>query len=69
MRVVASIKLQVISRLIRALHLDMSMNDMLWDAKFAASQDVLDQLADAGHQEYLLGQTEDFDPDETFEGE
>ncbi|MBA3869910.1 MAG: hypothetical protein H0X30_12255 [Anaerolineae bacterium] len=57
------------SRLIHALHLDKDMNDVLWDIKFAASQDVLEQLADVGHQEYLLGQTEDFDPDETFEGE
>jgi hypothetical protein len=38
-------------------------NDVLWDEKFAASQDVLDQLADAGHREYMAGQTEEFDPD------
>lgn len=37
--------------------------DLLWDEKFAASQDVLDQLADAGHREYMAGQTEEFDPD------
>jgi len=63
--------LQVISRLVHVLHLDtnMRMNDLLWDAKFAASQDVLDRMADEAHQEYLAGQTEEFDLDENFEGE
>lgn len=37
--------------------------DALWDEKFAASQDVLDKLADAAHREYLAGETEEFDPD------
>lgn len=45
------------------LHEAVAAYDSLWDEKFAASQDVLDQLADAAHQEYLDGQTEDFDPD------
>jgi hypothetical protein len=40
-----------------------SVNDALWDAKFAASQDALERIADEAHQEYLAGQTEDFDPD------
>ena len=45
------------------LHEAVATYDAIWDEKFAASQDVLDQLADAGHQDYLSGQTEDFDPD------
>jgi hypothetical protein len=43
------------------------INDILWDKKFAASQDFLDKLAYDAHQEYLAGQTEDFDPDEIFD--
>jgi len=42
---------------------DVLLHDALWDAQFAASQDFLDQLADAAHQEYLAGETEAFDPD------
>jgi hypothetical protein len=37
--------------------------DKLWDETFAKSQDILDQLADEAHAEYLAGLTEDFDPD------
>lgn len=43
--------------------LNEKLDNVLWDAQFAASQDMLDQLADEAHQEYLAGQTEDFDPD------
>ena len=49
--------------LLALFHEAIAAYDALWDEKFAASQDVLDQLADAGHQEYLAGQTEEFDPD------
>lgn len=42
---------------------DVLVHDALWNAQFAASQDFLDQLADAAHLEYLAGETEEFDPD------
>lgn len=52
------------SDVLRALlHEAVTTNDALWDEKFANSQDILDRLADEGHQEYLAGNTEDFDPD------
>ncbi len=52
------------SDVLRALlHEATAADDALWDEKFANSQDVLDQLADEAHQEYLDGRTEDFDPD------
>jgi hypothetical protein len=41
--------------------------DALWDKTFADSQDLLSQLADEAHQEYLAGLTEDFDPDDDTE--
>ena len=63
MRKVARIKLRVISHLVRLLPLNARLDDVLWDAQFAASQDMLDQLVDEAHQEYLAGKTEDFDPD------
>lgn len=49
---------------LRALLHDVAeIYDALWDKTFADSQDVLDQLADEAHTEYLAGHTEDFDPD------
>jgi hypothetical protein len=39
------------------------IHDQLWDAQFAASHDLLRELADEAHQEYLAGKLEDFDPD------
>ena len=45
------------------LHEAVAVYDKLWDEKFAASQDLLDKLADEAHEEYLNGQTEEFDPD------
>ena len=65
-------KLQVTSLLTRTFHLNLKMydvllHDALWDAQFAASQDVLQQLADEAHQDYLTGLTEDFDPDNDFD--
>lgn len=39
----------------------------LWDAKFAASIDVLERLSEEAHQEYLAGQTESFDPNDDSE--
>ena len=45
------------------LHEAVATHDALWDEKFANSQDVLDRLADEGHQAYLAGETEEFDPD------
>jgi hypothetical protein len=70
--VVTRNKLQVTSLRTRTFHLNLKMNDVLlhealWDAQFAASQDVLEQLADEAHQEYLAGLTEDFDPDNDFD--
>jgi histidine triad (HIT) family protein len=38
--------------------------DALWDKTFAESQDLLEQLADEAHADYLAGRVEDFDPDE-----
>lgn len=37
--------------------------DALWDKTFENSQDLLNQLAEEAHDEYLAGLTEDFDPD------
>jgi hypothetical protein len=37
--------------------------DALWDEKFAASQDVLDKLAENALAKYHAGLTEEFDPD------
>ncbi len=45
------------------LHDAVAISDALWDKTFAETQDVLDQLADEAHTEYLAGRTEDFDPD------
>ncbi len=39
-------------------------DEALWDEQFAKSQDILHQLAQEAHDEYLAGRTEDFDPDE-----
>jgi hypothetical protein len=43
------------------LHDAVAIYDKLWDKTFAETQDLLDQLADEAHAEYLAGQTEDFD--------
>ena len=37
--------------------------DTLWDQTFADSQDLLSQLSDEAHEEYIAGLTEEFDPD------
>ena len=39
------------------------IHDQLWDVQFAASHDLLREMADEAHQEYLSGTLEDFDPD------
>jgi len=39
------------------------LHDELWDKQFAASENVLDQLAEETLAEYHAGLTEDFDPD------
>jgi len=39
------------------------IHDQLWDAQFAASQDLLHEMAEEVHAEYLAGTLEDFDPD------
>jgi hypothetical protein len=39
------------------------IHDQLWDAQFAASQDLLHEMAEEAHAEYLAGTLEDFDPD------
>ncbi|HLY27789.1 MAG TPA: hypothetical protein VKQ72_15695 [Aggregatilineales bacterium] len=39
-------------------------DEELWDAQFAASQDVLEKLSREAHEQYLAGLTEDFDPDD-----
>ncbi|MBI1278264.1 MAG: hypothetical protein GC179_09070 [Anaerolineaceae bacterium] len=39
------------------------LHDRLWDEQFAASQDLLSELAAEAHQEYLAGNTEELDPD------
>jgi hypothetical protein len=44
------------------LHEAAALSDARWERSFAASQDVLDRLADEAHAEYVAGQTEDFDP-------
>lgn len=38
-------------------------DERLWDAQFAASQDLLEQMAEEAHQEHLAGRTEILDPD------
>ncbi len=38
-------------------------DDAQWDEQFASSPDVLEFLAREGHEEYLQGLTDDFDPD------
>lgn len=39
------------------------IHDQLWDAQFATSPDLLREMAEEAHQEYLSGTLEDFDPD------
>ena len=39
------------------------IHDHLWDAQFAASEDLLHEMAEEAHAEYLAGTLEDFDPD------
>ncbi len=39
------------------------IHDQLWDAQFATSHDLLREMAEEAHQEYLAGTLEDFDPD------
>ena len=46
------------------LHEAVLVYDAIWDKAFAESQDLLDQLADEAHAEYLAGETEDFEPDD-----
>jgi hypothetical protein len=36
-------------------------DEALWDAQFAASQDVLEHLSQEAHEDYLAGRTEDCD--------
>ncbi len=43
---------------------DEAADEALWDEQFAKSQDLLEQMAEEAHQEYLAGLTEDFDPDD-----
>jgi hypothetical protein len=38
-------------------------SDRRWDDLFASSQDVLAQLADEAHEDYLAGRTEPLDPE------
>jgi hypothetical protein len=38
-------------------------SDRRWDDLFARSQDVLSQLADEAHADYLAGRTEPLDPE------
>lgn len=45
------------------LHDAAEIYDALWDKTFADTQDLLDQLADEAHKDYVAGRTEDFDPD------
>jgi hypothetical protein len=42
---------------------ELAADEALWDKQFADSQDVLDQLAESIHADYIAGLTEDFDPD------
>lgn len=42
---------------------DETLADAEWDALFAESRDILEQLAQEAHEEYLAGLAEDFDPD------
>ena len=44
--------------------LNLTEEDTLWDKTFENSQDLLERLADEAHENYLAGETEDFDPDE-----
>ena len=39
------------------------IHDQLGDAQFAASPDLLHDMAEAAHAEYLAGTLEDFDPE------
>ncbi len=39
------------------------IHDQLWDAQFTTSQDLLHEMAEEAHAEYLAGTLEDFDPD------
>jgi hypothetical protein len=40
---------------------DIAADEALWDEQFAKSQDVLDQLSQEAHEDYLAGRTEDCD--------
>ena len=42
---------------------ELAADDALWDEQFAASQDILDKLADDALAKYHAGLTEEFDPD------
>jgi len=41
----------------------MIIHDQLWDAQFAASEDLLHEMAEEAHAEYLAGTLEEFDSD------
>ncbi len=42
---------------------ELAADDALWNEQFAASQDVLDKLAENALAKYHAGLTEEFDPD------
>ena len=41
--------------------LDIEADEALWDEQFAKSQDILEQLSQEAHEDYLAGRTEDCD--------
>jgi hypothetical protein len=43
--------------------LEIIEDEAWWDAQFAASEDLLIEMADLAHEEFLAGRTEVFDPD------
>ena len=43
---------------------DEEADEALWNEQFAKSVDLLEQMGQEAHEEYLAGRTEDFDPDE-----
>ena len=40
---------------------DLDADEAHWDEQFAKSQDVLEQLSQMAHEDYLAGRTEDCD--------
>lgn len=36
-------------------------DEALWEAQFAASQDILERLSQEAHEDFLMGRTEDCD--------